>query len=150
VADGQTLTMDYTRRRSVGAWRNAASDRDHHSWGGTTVGREERQRGLCGGFSGAAGMRCFGELPFGSEVSVSYMVLDVQRALRFIRHNAKKWDADPDKIALVGVRRGIPEQHGGLLNAPGDLNATDPVDRESAKAQAVVSLMRRAVSNLCR
>jgi alpha-L-fucosidase 2 len=74
-----------------------------------------------------------------------YMVIDVQRAVRFIRHNAKKWDADPDKIALVGGSAGgFLSNMVGLLNAPGDLNAPDLVDRESAKAQAVVSLFAQS------
>ncbi len=70
-----------------------------------------------------------------------YMVLDVQRAVRYIRHNAKQWHADPNKIALVGGSAGgFLSNMVGLLNAPGDPRAADPVDRESARAQAVVSL----------
>ena len=45
------------------------------------------------------------------------------------------------RIALVGGSAGgFLSNMVGLLNAPGDPNAADPVDRESAKAQAVVSL----------
>ena len=70
-----------------------------------------------------------------------FMVVDVQRAVRFIRHNAKQWQADPNRIALVGGSAGgFLSNMVGLLNAPGDPKATDPVDRESAQAQAVVSL----------
>jgi len=70
-----------------------------------------------------------------------YMVQDVQRAVRFIRYNAAKWDADPDEIALVGGSAGgFLSNMVGLLNAAGDPSAADPVERVSARAQAVVSL----------
>ena len=53
-----------------------------------------------------------------------YMVQDVQRAVRYIRHNAAKWDADPSKIALVGGSAGgFLSNMVGLLNAPGDPGA---------------------------
>jgi alpha-L-fucosidase 2 len=69
------------------------------------------------------------------------MVFDVQRAVRYIRYNAKKWNADPDRIALVGGSAGgFLSNMVGLLNAPGDARAADPVDRMSAQAEAVVSL----------
>jgi acetyl esterase/lipase len=35
-----------------------------------------------------------------------YMVYDVERSVRFLRHNAKRWDGDPNKIALVGGSAG--------------------------------------------
>jgi alpha-L-fucosidase 2 len=69
------------------------------------------------------------------------MVLDVERAVRFIRHNAWLWQVDPEKIALAGGSAGgFLSNMVGLKNAPGDPHAADPVDRESAKVQAVVSL----------
>jgi alpha-L-fucosidase 2 len=74
-----------------------------------------------------------------------YMVLDVQRAVRYIRFHAKEWDADPNKIALVGGSAGgFLSNMVGLLNAAGDPNAADPVDRVSAGAQAVVSLFAQS------
>jgi alpha-L-fucosidase 2 len=70
-----------------------------------------------------------------------YMVLDVQRAVRYIRYHAKDWNADPNRIALVGGSAGgFMSNMVGLLNADGDPKAADPVDRVSARAQAVVSL----------
>ena len=69
------------------------------------------------------------------------MVLDVERAVRFIRYNAKQWQVDPGKIALIGGSAGgFLSNMVGLKNARGNPNAADPVDRESAKVQAVVSL----------
>src|ERR1035437_88142 len=53
--------------------RGRAPDRDHHSWGRVSRRRlEERERGVCGGLSGA-GRVCgvFDQLQAGAEVSVS-------------------------------------------------------------------------------
>lgn len=69
------------------------------------------------------------------------MVHDVQRAVRYIRYRARDWKADPDMAALIGGSAvGYLSNMVGLLNAPGDPHAADPVERISAKAQAVVSL----------
>jgi alpha-L-fucosidase 2 len=69
------------------------------------------------------------------------MVQDVQRAVRYIRYHARDWHADPNEIALVGGSAGgFLSNMVGLLNAPGDPNAADSVDRVSARVQAVVSL----------
>src|SRR5208282_5390570 len=74
-----------------------------------------------------------------------YMVLDVQRAVRYIRHHAQEWNADPNRIALVGGSAGgFLSNMAGLLNAPGDPHAKDPVDRESARVQAVVTLFAQS------
>jgi len=69
------------------------------------------------------------------------MVEDVERAIRYIRHNAKTWKADPNRIALVGGSAGgYLSNMAGVLGAPGIKGAKDPVDRVSAKVQAVVTL----------
>ncbi len=74
-----------------------------------------------------------------------YMVYDVERAVRYIRHNAKQWDANPNEIALVGGSAGgFLSNMVGLLNAPGDSKAADPVDRESARVEAVVTLFAQS------
>ena len=65
----------------------------------------------------------------------------VERAVRFIRHKASQWNADPEPIPLVGGSAGgYLSNMAGLLNAPGDKSAADPVDRENARVQAVVTL----------
>ena len=69
------------------------------------------------------------------------MLDDVGRAIRFIRHYASEWNADPNRIALVGGSAGgFLSNMAGLLNPPGDMSARDPVDHESARVQAVVTL----------
>jgi acetyl esterase/lipase len=77
------------------------------------------------------------------------MVYDVERAIRFIRHNASRWDAQPNRIALIGGSAGgFLSNMVGLLNLPGDPSAAAPVDCESAQVQAVVTLCRYSISPL--
>ncbi|HEX4652449.1 MAG TPA: alpha/beta hydrolase [Granulicella sp.] len=74
-----------------------------------------------------------------------YMVYDVERSVRYLRYNAKRWNGDPNKIALVGGSAGgFLSNMVGLLNAPGDPKSADPVNRESAKVEAVVSLFAQS------
>ena len=64
---------------------------------------------------------------------------DVQRAVRFIRHHASRWNIDPDAIGCVGGSSG---GHLtlmlGLRPSPGDESDPDPVNRESTNLQAIV------------
>jgi acetyl esterase/lipase len=67
-------------------------------------------------------------------------VEDAQRAVRFVRYNAERYRIDPDQLGGVGYSSGAHlisilatmDGHGG----PDD---DDPVNRESAKLQAVVA-----------
>src|SRR4029453_1827996 len=63
---------------------------------------------------------------------------DMHRAVRFIRHNAKKYNVDPEKLGIAGGSAG---GHLSLMQgtAPkaGDAKASDPIDRESSKVAAV-------------
>jgi acetyl esterase/lipase len=63
---------------------------------------------------------------------------DVNRAVRFIRHNAAQYGVDPQRLGVTGGSSG---GHLSLMIAtkggPGDANAADPVDRESSAVQAV-------------
>jgi acetyl esterase/lipase len=69
------------------------------------------------------------------------MVDDVERAVRFIRHNSAKWDADPTRIALLGGSAGgYLSNMAGLVGGVGNKDAADPVARESAAVQGVVTL----------
>lgn len=68
--------------------------------------------------------------------TITEIVPDMMRAVRFIRHNAKKYGINPDKIGVSGGSAG---GHLTLTLAtqggPGDPNAKDPVDRESSAVQ---------------
>jgi acetyl esterase/lipase len=63
---------------------------------------------------------------------------DMHRAVRFIKHNAKKYNVDPDQLGIAGGSAG---GHLSLMQGnapkPGDPKATDPVDRQSSKVAAV-------------
>jgi len=64
---------------------------------------------------------------------------DVQRAVRFIRHNAKKYGIDPNRIGGVGGSSGA---HlislAGMLGTPGISDDADPINREPATLQCLV------------
>ncbi|HVZ82635.1 MAG TPA: alpha/beta hydrolase [Terracidiphilus sp.] len=139
AADGQTLTMDYYAPKGGG--RHPIAIIIH---GGGYHGGDSRSgsEAYVADFLAPAGYAVFSvNYRLAPKYPYPYMVLDVQRAVRYIRYNAKKWHADPNKIALVGGSAGgFLSNMVGLLNAPGDAKAADPVDRESARAQAVVSL----------
>jgi acetyl esterase/lipase len=67
-------------------------------------------------------------------------VEDVQRAVRFIRHNAKTYGIRPDRIgATGGSSGGHLVSMLGVLDGKGDPDDPDPVNRESAKVQCVVA-----------
>ena len=65
---------------------------------------------------------------------------DAQRAVRYIRHNADKFKINPDKIGAIGGSSG-----GNivlmiaLLDGSGRTDDDDPINRESAKIQAVIA-----------
>jgi acetyl esterase/lipase len=65
---------------------------------------------------------------------------DIHRAVRFIRHNAKRFEVDSDHLGLMGASAGghltltIATQGGS-----GDAKAKDPIDRESSAVQAAVA-----------
>jgi len=74
-------------------------------------------------------------------------VEDGQRAVRFIRHNAARFNVRADRLGAVGGSSGghLVESL-GVLDGQGMPDDADPVNRESAKVQCVVA--RAAPSNL--
>ncbi|MDR3633488.1 MAG: alpha/beta hydrolase [Isosphaeraceae bacterium] len=70
--------------------------------------------------------------------TVPEIVDDMNRAIRFIRHHARDYGIDGDRIGVSGASAG---GHLSLMlataGASGDPNAKDPVDRESSRVQAV-------------
>jgi acetyl esterase/lipase len=61
-------------------------------------------------------------------------LLDAQRAMRLVRHDASSWNIDPGKIGIMGFSAG-----GHLASTlsthhdPGDPDSPDPVERESCR-----------------
>ena len=67
-------------------------------------------------------------------------VEDAQRAVRFVRHNADRFGIDPNRIGGVGGSSGghlISML--GVLDGGGDSASPDPVERVSAKLQAILA-----------
>ena len=64
---------------------------------------------------------------------------DVERAVRFIRSHATRWGIDPGRIGGIGGSSGghLTLMLGGFSGA-GDPEDPDPVNRESARLQAIV------------
>jgi acetyl esterase/lipase len=144
VADGQTLTMDYYAPKGGAEGKEKLHPIAIIIHGGGYHGGDAKSgsEAYVADFVAPAGYAVFSvNYRLAPKYPYPFMVLDVQRAVRFIRHNAQRWNADGARIALVGGSAGgFLSNMVGLLSAPGDEKAADPVDRESAKAQAVVSL----------
>lgn len=72
------------------------------------------------------------------EATVMNIVQDVNRAVRFIRHNARQYGVDPHRLGVTGGSAG---GHLSLMLAtrggPGPADAADPVEGESSAVQAV-------------
>lgn len=67
-----------------------------------------------------------------------YPMLDAQRAVRFVRYHADKWNIDPNHIAVLGFSAG-----GHLASTVGThwdtgLNSDDPVDAVSCRPDAMI------------
>jgi acetyl esterase/lipase len=66
---------------------------------------------------------------------------DAQRAVRFIRHHADKFGIFPERIGAIGESSGgYLVALLGTLDGAGTPSAADPVQRESARVQAVVAM----------
>jgi acetyl esterase/lipase len=67
-------------------------------------------------------------------------VEDVQRAVRYIRYNAKDYGVDPARIGAVGYSSGAYlAAMLGVLDGTGDSADPDPINRIGAKVQCVVA-----------
>jgi acetyl esterase/lipase len=142
-ADGQQLTMDYYAPKGPGKHPIAIVIHGGGYVGGTSRNGSE---GYTANFLAPAGYAVFAiNYRLAPKYPYPYMVYDTERAIRFIRYNAKRWDADSNKIALVGGSAGgFLSNMVGLLQAPGNPSAKDPVDRESARVQAVVTMFAQS------
>lgn len=138
-AGGEKLTVDYYRPAGTGLHPIAIIIHGGGFVGGTSRNNSEA---YCADFLAPAGYAVFSiNYRLAPKFPYPAMVEDVQRAIRYIRYHAKEWHADPNRIALVGGSAGgYLSNMAGLLQSPGIKGATDPVDRKSARVQAVVTL----------
>ena len=78
---------------------------------------------------------CHGSQP---KFQIPEIVKDVNRAVRFIRHNAKKYGVDPNHLGVSGGSAGGHLSLTlGTSGGPGQADAKDPIDRESSAVQCV-------------
>jgi len=74
--------------------------------------------------------------------SIPEAVADVQRAVRFVRKNAKRFQVDSDRLGVLGMSAG---GHLSLMlgttGDDGDSNAKDDLDKVSSRVAAVVALV---------
>ena len=138
-AAGEKLTMDYYAPAGHGPHPIAIIIHGGGFTGGTSKNGSEA---YCADFLTPAGYAVFSiNYRLAPKYPYPAMVQDVQRAIRFIRAHASEWSAQPKRIALVGGSAGgYLSNMAGLLNSPGDKTSRDPVERESARVQAVVTL----------
>src|ERR1035438_8191869 len=103
-ADGQKLTMDYYAPKGPGAHPIAIVI---HGGGYQRGDSKSGSEAYCADFLAPAGYAVFSiNYRLAPKYPYPYMVYDVERAVRYLRHNAVKWDADGAKIALVGGSAG--------------------------------------------
>jgi acetyl esterase/lipase len=70
----------------------------------------------------------------------SYPMNDAARAVQFVRLNAKKWNLDPDRIAVGGGSQGaLPALFVGCAADRGQPDSKDPVERMSSKVTCVAA-----------
>ncbi len=63
---------------------------------------------------------------------------DIHRAIRFVRHNASRWNVNPERFGITGGSAGGHlSLTMGTQGGPGKPDAKDPVDRETSAVQAV-------------
>ena len=138
-ADGENLTMDYYAPSGAGPHPVAIIIHGGGFVAGTSKNGSEA---YCADFLAPAGYAVFSiNYRLAPKYPYPAMVHDVERAVRFIRYHSSEWNADANRIALVGGSAGgYLSNMAGLINATGDKSAPDPVDRESARVEAVVTL----------
>jgi acetyl esterase/lipase len=70
--------------------------------------------------------------------SIPEILEDMHRAVRFVRHNAKDYGTDPERIGITGGSAGghlsLMQGTAGVMGNP---KAADPIDRDSSRVQAV-------------
>ena len=70
--------------------------------------------------------------------TIPEIILDINRAVRYVRHHAKEYRIDPERLGIYGGSAGGHlSLMQGLAGGRGDPNARDAVEKESSRVQAV-------------
>ena len=68
-------------------------------------------------------------------------LLDAQRAMRYVRHNAKTYNLDPSRIGVLGFSAGGHlATETAIRSQAGNPKASDPIDRESSRPNFTVPI----------
>src|SRR5580692_6904397 len=123
-AGGEKLTMDYYPPAGPAPHPIAIIIHGGGYVAGTSKNGSEA---YCADFLAPSGYAVFSiNYRLAPKYPYPYMVYDVERAIRFIRHNAGQWDGQANRIALIGGSAGgFLSNMVGLLNLPGDPSAAD-------------------------
>jgi acetyl esterase/lipase len=66
-------------------------------------------------------------------------LMDAQRAIRTVRHNAAEWNIDPKRVGILGFSAGGHlASSAGTHYDHGDAGSTDPIERQSCRPDALV------------
>jgi len=102
--EGETLTMDYYAPHGPGPHPAAIII---HGGGYQRGDSKSGSEAYCADFLAPAGYAVFSiNYRVAPKYPYPFMVYDVQRSIRFIRHNAASWNVNPNQIALVGGSAG--------------------------------------------
>ncbi|WP_165224036.1 alpha/beta hydrolase [Aquisphaera insulae] len=70
--------------------------------------------------------------------AITDVLQDMHRSIRFIRHNARTYGIDPDRLGIFGGSAGGHlSLMQGMAGTPGDPKAKDPVEKESSRVACV-------------
>ena len=70
--------------------------------------------------------------------TIPEILKDMNRAVRYVRHHAKEYGVDPNRLGIYGGSAGGHlSLMQGVAGTAGDPQAKDPVERESSRVQAV-------------
>lgn len=110
--------------------------------GGGWRSGNKKQMNLLAEEMASKGFSCFTiEYRLSLEAKYPYGVYDVKNAIRFIKDNAKKFNVDPDKIAVLGCSSG--GQMAALIGTTnGNKSFDDPLNKSksSSKVNAIINV----------
>ncbi len=89
----------------------------------------------------SSGFACFSiNYRLAPRMAYPLVAQDVQRAVRFVRHEANNFEVDPAHIALLGTGGGGVLAGLAALQQGNRAGSKDPVDRTDATVQAVIAI----------
>jgi len=134
---GTALTMDvlFPPKPNGAAviWAVSSGFNSHHAWIEGTGFAKNMSILLDRGYTVFAVVH--GSVP---KFTIPEYYADIRRSIRFIRHHAKSYKIDPNRIGMSGASAGgVISLMMAAASQEGNPKARDPIDRESTRLQAV-------------